>query len=169
MEKGHIGFEHLILEKNKDISDINNQYNCLLYIATGEVKIQSDNYLKIIEAGEMFFVPKGLDVSISVIKKTDIIIHVLEYLSELDNSLANYETKAISSAGRLMLESIKMPEPIIHLITLLSMYIDEKILTEELIIIKQEELSILFRTLFSKQELLLFFCLRKNNNTQYFA
>jgi|GEM_PF-4648552 len=157
MKEKDIGFNHIISCRDEIVSDINEQCNYLFFIKKGKVRIDYNRQQRIFDSGEMFFVSEKLTSIITLLNNSDVVVYSFQNKFSLC-TIFDYEQLGEEQVKDIpTLLALKMTKPILSFLDLIILYIEDCLFCNYLLKIKEQELFILLKAFYAKQQLLFLF------------
>lgn len=152
-------FNYLSLPKGKGLPKLKLFNNILIFVIGGSVRIYSNEAeMVVLNDSQMFFWEKQSDYMCEAISDTEII------LFSFDNLVSFYDKSMLQSlSGRYgeifqTFKRLDITEPLNTFLRLLILYLKRDIDNYFLYELKQQELFFIFRTYYTREELIGFFC-----------
>lgn len=146
------------LHKGRVICNVDKSMYYFSFIIKGRVAAKLEGYpIATFGAGEMMFVPKYMDVSITVLEEVESVILIYNKSINLCEKIAMEEAKAIKDSLVYQFKGLQMNEPIQTFVHQLIKYMDDKVCCTGLFHMKTTELFLLMMHYYSDSENIIFF------------
>ncbi|MDD4514116.1 hypothetical protein [Massilibacteroides sp.] len=153
MEKKTLRFNYLTLKKDELIIDDGDFSNSLFFLKEGKLAIRCEANEVSVNSEEMFFLPQNMRCEIKALEKSQILVYNNLDLSEIYSLFSDDELKNINDGGASIINSLKMVGSIVRFVNLMILYIEDDLLNEYILTIKQREVLILIQQLYTKEQL----------------
>ena len=157
MTGNRLGFNHITSCENKVISEFNKTYNYLIFLRAGKIRIEYDQQESVINPGEMFFVAGKSGAIITLLSNSDVVIYSFQKNSNLSILFTSEDLKEVQHKEMPMFSAMKMTRPILFYLNLINFYIEGNFFCNFILEIKEQELFMLFKEFYTKDQLILFF------------
>lgn len=146
------------LHAGRIISNVDKSMYYFSFITKGRISVKLEGYpIAIFSAGEMMFVPKYMNVSITVLEDVESVILIYNKSINLCEKNAMEEAKAIKDTLVYEFKGLQMNEQILVFINLLIKYMDDKVCCAGLFHMKTMELFLLMMHYYSNYDNIIFF------------
>lgn len=154
-----MGFKLTSLPKSEVVEGKSVKHNTIVFILSGEIELSCNEFFnKKLTKGKIIFLAQGSDVTGRAIKETELLVFIFssQNISVCDKCTLNSYLKS-SRNNTYEFASLKQKGPIKAFLELMKTYLVTGINCMHLHEIKQKELFILFRAIYTKKELVNFF------------
>lgn len=124
----------------------------MFFVRRGEIEVLCNEHLKVFKAGELFLVPKSSECAGRILADSNLVVHIFDNLLNLCERFALEDLEPFANKITYGFCSLDICRPISDYLDLLVFYLEQGLLCEHILAIKQTELFMLFRAFYKKEE-----------------
>lgn len=168
MDDFSIGFNYQELAEGEAFKPRDQFMNYVVFVMEGEVVISCNEFLHVIfSGGDMCFLPKGAECEGKTSCTSKLIFLCFDNQLNICDKVSFQSLSSYCDKQPYVFAPLKICQPMLNILESILFYLNNKICCKHMHEIKQKEVFLLFRTLYSKEDMASFFAPIINGNMDF--